>query len=221
MCKYSVWPAHLILYSGFNHICIINSCHCCLGFQICLSSWRRPLPYFCLDNPHLIQQCGVLCRGCSLHGVSHWNTSWLIGIGNISRLAFVFSVFSTIQVKSWPSILRRNTPRLYIHYNHCSFARMAHLVKCWPRARLQVLKISTCRMLILRVTSQSVRDCHSDWGNSSKKYHRECSKTKVLISVHWWAQCNSKWPRGCRDFQYPEEIKLMSTNSMWLILLNH
>ena len=37
----------------------------------------------------------------------------------------------------------------------------------------------------------------------SNYYIREWSHIKVLVSVHWLAQCHTKWPRGCRGFQHP------------------
>ena len=37
-----------------------------------------------------------------------------------------------------------------------------------------------------------------------RKKYRERSNIK-WVSVHWRAQCHTKWPRGCKEFQHPRE----------------
>ena len=38
------------------------------------------------------------------------------------------------------------------------------------------------------------------------------------MSLHWRAQCNTKWQRGCRGFQYPVRIKPGPADSLWITL---
>ena len=59
-------------------------------------------------------------------------------------------------------------------------------------------------------------DCH--WQNPRKKKYREHSNIKLSMSVHWLAQCHTKWPRGCREFQHPAGIETISPDSLWLAL---
>ena len=56
----------------------------------------------------------------------------------------------------------------------------------------------------------------SHWQNPrKKKLWRAQQYLKQSVSVHWLAQCHTKWPRGCRDFQHPAGI---SPDSLWLAL---
>ena len=71
------------------------------------------------------------------------------------------------------------------------------------RARAQVLQ--NCGYLMVKIyNSVSAR-----WPltKSKKKNYRECSNLKACLSVHWWAQCHLKWPRGCKDTQITSGIK--------------
>ena len=70
-------------------------------------------------------------------------------------------------------------PRLYNCYNLCPCARRAHVGKCGPRVRVQVLQYSgsgTSGMVVLRFTTLFARDRH--WRNPRKKNNRERSNKK-------------------------------------------
>ena len=57
----------------------------------------------------------------------------------------------------------------------------------------------------LDVKFLSARDSY--WRNPRKRKYRVCSNIKARRSVHWLAQCQAKWPRGCKEFQHPARIE--------------
>ena len=65
--------------------------------------------------------------------------SWGMGVGNVSRLACVFSVFSTIQGNTIAKLFMIS-PRLHNCYNHFPCARAADVDESLPLARLQLIK---------------------------------------------------------------------------------
>ena len=79
-------------------------------------------------------------------------------------------------------------PRLYNCYNLCPCARRAHVGKCGPRVRVQVLQYSgsgTSGMVVLRFTTLFARDRH--WRNPRKKKIESAAIRKARVSVHWRA----------------------------------
>ena len=83
------------------------------------------------------------------------------------------------------------------------------------RARVQVLQNSASRMVVLRFTTLSARDCH--WRNPRKINYREHSNIK---SARVRAlTCQAKWPRRCRWFQHSSGIEPMSPDSLRPVLI--